>query len=44
MAQSETLAIAARIDKKVEGIDEGVTDAREKMQVVLKYVSNLDRS
>ena len=44
MAEAETLVIAARIDKNVEDIVEGVTEAGENMQVVLKYVSDLNRS
>ena len=44
MAEAEVLVIAARIDKNVEDIVEGVTEAGENMQVVLKYVSDLNRS
>ena len=44
MAEAEILVIAARIDKNVEDIVEGVTEAGENMQVVLKYVSDLNRS
>ena len=44
MAEAETLVIAARIDKNVEDIVEGVTEAGENIQVVLKHVSDLDRS
>ena len=44
MAEAETLVIAARIDNNVEDIVEGVTEAGENMQVVLKYVSDLNRS
>ena len=44
MAEAEALVIAARVDRNVENIVEGVTKAGENMQVVLKYVSDLDRS
>jgi hypothetical protein len=51
MAVAEALMIGARTEERVihmganvEDINEGVTEAKEKLQVVLKYVSDRDRS
>jgi hypothetical protein len=51
MAGAEALMIGARTEERVihmganvENINEGVTEAKEKLQVVLKYVSDRDRS
>ncbi|KAN0132855.1 hypothetical protein V8E53_009220 [Lactarius tabidus] len=51
MAGAETLTIAHRIDADVQGVGHevhsihaGVTEGREKMVVVLKYVNDLERN